>query len=136
MKTTYPFTVAFKIAREKTHTVEVVAWSCKGINSEDVWHWNVYAYVYNTHPLFSQPEFLQSNLPLHYGPTLEERHVITPVLGIKYDWQKEARTLKFGSDYSHYTDPEDHPSPIHGIPNNIEQDALELAEWLAARKES
>lgn len=133
MKSEYQFAVEFKIVQTATHFVEVKAWSSKELDGDNKWHWNVYAYVYETHPWFCNPDVLQSNLPLHYGSSLSQLVSIKPALGIRYDWEKETRTLKFGSDYNHCTDSEHHQSPLEGIPYYVERDALELAVWLEER---
>lgn len=133
MKTEYPFNVSFWIAKEPTHTVEVRAWCSKGTDGSESWNWNVYGHVFEAHAWFDKPEILKTNMPLHYGASLEQLKIIRPALGIQYDWQKEHKTYTFGSDYSHYTDTENHPSPFEGVPYYVKRDALELAEWLQER---
>jgi hypothetical protein len=130
MESKYRFSVSFWVAREKTHSVEVKSWASKGLHGEDVWHWNVYGHVFDNHPLFATPERLEG-MPLHWGATFDEFRTTSPAFGIKYDWQKENKAYTFGSDYSHYQDPEDWQSPLEGIPYLVEQDALDLAAWLA-----
>lgn len=136
MKNKYPITMSFWIDKQQTHSVEVKSWSCAGMREGEIqWHWNVYAYIYETHPWFDKPEVLQTNLPLHYGASCSDLTITKPALGFKYDWQKEHHTFKFGSDYNHYTDPENQQSPLEGIPYYVERDALELVEWLKDRAE-
>lgn len=114
------------VCREKKFTVEVVAW-----HSESGWHWNVYAYVFEGHDLFSRPEVLIGSAPLHGGCTLDKRTTSEPALGIRYDWQRKNTTIQIGSDYGHYGD-EAYANfgPEHGIPPAIVDDANELAAWL------
>lgn len=130
----YKFTVEFMISREQTHTVTIKAWSSDGMRQgETQWHWNVYGHVFETHPWFDKPEVLQTHMPLHYGASLSERRITEPALGLTRDWEKRYNTLVFGSDYNHYTDPENMQSPLEGIPYRVRTDALELAEWLKER---
>jgi len=120
-----PFTVEYWIKKDKTFTVSAKAWL-----SGDKWMWNVYAYIFDNHPLFLKPE-IAKGLPLNCGCTFDEITTSLPAEGIKYNWQKIKRKLVVGSDYAHiYDDHENHPSPVYGVPVNILADAKELAEAL------
>lgn len=129
MKCEHPFTVSFWIHKGSDCSVEVKAWARDGLDGEKLWHWNVYGHVFENHRMFATPEILQ-NMPLHWGASFDEFRTSRPAFGIKYDWQKENRAYTFGSDYSHYNDPESWPAPLDGIPWQVEKDAQELAEWL------
>lgn len=118
----------WNVYRGKTFTVQVRCWR---FPSEDKFTWNVYAYIYEKHPLFSQVEYAMDNLYFHAGATLEEMHTIAPALGIRYDWQRENRTLKLGSDYQHLHDNYFREcDPQYGIPYDIQRDAELLTEQL------
>ena len=120
-----PFTVEYWVKRDKTFTVSAKCW-----RNGDKWMWNVYAYIFDNHPLFSKPG-LAKVLPFNCGCTFDEIVTSEPSEGIKYDWQKTKRKLVVGSDYAHiHDDYENHPSPIHGVPGNILFDAKELVDAL------
>ncbi len=123
--TEFKATVEFKIATEKTFSVTVKAWQmCEG------WCWNVYANIFETHKLFNDVDEAL-NLPFHYGCTYDEIKTFAPAQGIRWDWQKETKTLVLGSDYMHLHDNhENHPSPFDMIPHNVLRDAKELVEAL------
>lgn len=117
-------TVEFWIAREKTYTVSAKAW-----HDGNRWNWNVYAYVFENHPLFDNNDALL-DLPLHCGCTFDQIRANQP-FEIKYDHQRVKTTKIVGSDYAHYGDDYDnHPSPFDEIPYYVERDAKELAAAL------
>jgi hypothetical protein len=112
----------------KSWGVQVVAWSRDG----DVWGWNVYALIYEQHPLHKDVD-AALNLHFHGGPTYDKRIVTSPAQGIRYDWQRESNTLKVGSDYRHSGDEYmAAANPKDGIPMNVQYDALQLARQLSA----
>lgn len=124
----YKRTYGWYIAKEKTFTVEVKAWD-KGYGDKKNWGWNVYAYVYDTHPLFSNNDALK-NLPLHCGCTFDQLSITQP-LELEYDFQKVNHCKKVGSDYMHlYDEDMERSNPEYGIPYNVLGDAKELVEAL------
>lgn len=130
------FTMEFYIAREKTFCVTVKGWNTTGFNGMDFenpvekFNWNVYASIYEGHPLFNGSESDFHSLPFHGGCTYDKIIKTSPSQGIKYDFEKETTTLKLGSDYAHLGDYENHQSPIDGIPYYIERDAKALSDAL------
>lgn len=101
--------------------VQVRAWP-----KSDGFGWNVYALIYDSHPLFNDVERAM-NLPFHNGATLDDRITQSPARGIRYDWQKTYQWLKVGSDYQHYQD--EHfceYDPAKGIPWEIKCDVMSL----------
>jgi len=63
--------------------------------------------------------------------TYDQVFTQAPAQGIKYDWQKEGKYYKFGSDYSHYMDEHfEEYSAEDGIPSEIVYDVQELYKWL------
>lgn len=127
MKPSYEWT----IHQSKTFSVTVRSW-----HRHDGFGWNVYANIYDTHPMFGNVEWAM-NLPLHGGCTLDQLITIAPSQGIKYDWQREQKTLKVGSDYQHYGDEYFmHFDPLQGIPSSILRDANELVQCLQETKEA
>lgn len=92
-------------------------------------NWNVYANIFDSHPLFGNVNAMLS-LPFHGGPTYEKLITTEPAQGIRYDFEKVAKTYKIGSDYAHYMDHyEDHPADA-GIPPSVLFDANELVREL------
>ena len=117
------------IKREKAFSVSAKAWLDEGR-----WNWNVYAYIFDSHPLFSKPG-LAKELPLHCGCTYDAMKSETPAEGIEYDWQKTKQTLVVGSDYNHiYDDYDHHPSGFDGVPSYVLSDANALVEALSTAK--
>lgn len=111
--------------------VQVRAWK-----KSDGFGWNVYALIYDSHPLFNDVERAM-NLPFHKGATLDERIRQVPARGIRYDWQKAYEWLKVGSDYQHYQD--EHfceYDPAQGMPWEIKSDAECLVRELLKVKET
>ena len=132
MKTEIKPTCEFYIAREGSFTVSAKAWWQKPTRGEEHktgWNWNVYAYVFDKHPMFKDDEKLK-DLPLHGGCTFDEL-VIQQPLEIKYDFQSIKTKKVVGSDYSHlYDDHNNHESPFDGIPCYVLRDAEELVKAL------
>ena len=92
--------------------------------------WNVYAHIFDTHRLFDKPETVM-NAPFHGGCNYEQKITFTPALGLRYDWQKEHTTYKFGCDYAHLYDSRfEEYDGKDGVPYEIQNDAKELVEWL------
>jgi hypothetical protein len=127
MKMNYDIKVEFKIKIAKEFSVVVIGW-----NRSDKWHWNVYANIFESHPLFSNINQAK-DLPFNCGCTFDKLITESPTRD-KADWhdfEKEYKTLKVGSDYAHlYDDYDNHPSALDGLPPFIERDALELVEAL------
>lgn len=125
-------------ADRETFCVSIKAWHRKGVIglSDDEWTWNIYAHIYESHPLFSDPEKALNTLQFHWGATYEKFITVQEARGNKYDWQKDGKTLKIGNDYAHYED--DYFMACHpkdGIPLTIQQDALCLVGQLIGMKE-
>jgi hypothetical protein len=116
--------VEWVIHRTRDFSVIVRGWK-----SGDEFKWNVYAYVFDTHPLFGKVEALMA-MPFHGGPTYDRFFNSSPAAGIKYEWQKEDKYYKIGSDYSHCYDNYENDSYEDGIPTMIRYDAQELAQHL------
>lgn len=131
------FTMEFYIAREKTFSVTVKGWNRIGFNGSDFenpveqFHWNVYASIYDGHPLFKAPQDAIESLPFHGGCTYDKLITTSKSLGNEYDKSEDCTILKLGSDYTHlHDDYDNHPSPLNGIPSNVEFDAKRLADAL------
>ena len=121
--------VEFKIESQKTFSVTVKAWQLM-----DKWSWNVYANIFENHSLFNDVN-KALELPFNGGCTYDEIKTHTPSRGIRYDWEKESKTLIVGSDYAHIHDNyENHPSPFDRIPFEVLRDAQELVEKLKEDK--
>ena len=119
--------VSFWVRKGEKFTVEVKCWK----RSATKWAWNVYAHVFEGHPLYANPNDLMSGAPLSGGCTFDQEKTTMPIGGPKYDSQKINRSITVGSDYKHIWDEDySHCGPESGIPRKIECDALELAEWL------
>lgn len=121
MKPSYEWT----IEKTRLFCVTVRAWS-----REDKFGWNVYANIFEEHPLFNNVEAAKC-LHFHGGCTYDQIITHAPAEGIKYDWQKEYKTLKVGSDYQHYMDEYfETCDPAYGIPSSVLYDAMQLVEQL------
>lgn len=112
------------VYQHKTFAVTVRHWMSGERNN-----WNVYANVFDNHPLFGKVDILM-RLHFHGGSTLDNLITIAPARGIQYDWQKETQTYKIGSDYQHYMDYYEDTGTEQGIPPSIHWDAKELAKEL------
>lgn len=116
--------VEFSIYRGKNFSVFIRAWK-----SGDEFKWNVYACIFEGHPLFGNVDAMMC-MPLHGGPTYDRVITQEPARGVEYDWQSVEKSYKIGSDYSHYQDNYENDSYDHGIPPMIRHDAEELAKHL------
>lgn len=110
-------------------TVEVVNYQDKPIsfNINDGGHrWNVYAYIYPTHPYFGK--FDGDNLfqdaaialPLHMGPSYLQWH-----LGL----DGKVKCIQVGSDYNHLHD--DYYTECEDAISCVMDDAVKLFDWLS-----
>jgi hypothetical protein len=120
----------WNVCQAKTFTVQIRAWFSDGTG----WHWNVYALIFDGHPLHKDVE-AALGLHFHWGVTLENRIVTTPAQGLRYDWQKVGDCLKLGSDYQHHGDNYEDSDPKDGIPTMIRHDAELLITELNERCE-
>lgn len=126
----YRTQTSFWIAREKDYSVEVKAW----VFAENEWAWNVYAHVFEGHPVYGDKDALMNQAPLHGGCTFDQEKVVQPIGGPTYDFQSIDKSMTVGSDYKHLGSPDlSQDDPKDGIPWIVENDAKELAEWLAAK---
>lgn len=114
----------------KTFSVQVRAW--RGYSDE--WKWNVYALIFDGHPLHQNVE-AALGLHFHGGVTYDKRIVTSPAQGVRYEFEKISDCLKVGGDYMHYGDYYEHADPKDGIPPNIYHDAQTLAQELLERAE-
>ena len=111
----------------KNFSVQLRAWY-----NHDHWGWNLYALIFDTHPLHQNVE-AALDLPFHYGATYNKRIVTSPAQGIRYNFDRVSDVLKVGNDYAHYQDDWAMTSdPKDGIPGRIQEDAIMLAETLSA----
>lgn len=124
-----PIAMEWTVALHKTFRVTAKAWSPNG-----EWRWNVYAHIYITHPLFSEPKKAME-LPLHGGCTFDALIKTEPTGGNKYDRCEISEVLTIGSGYMHCDDNFEHVSGFDGVPYQIEQDAKELSDALLAELE-
>ncbi len=106
------------IIRGKDFAVQIRAWNK---NSEE-WAWNIYALIFEAHPLFQKPEQTKQ-LHFHGGCTYDALFSSKPLEGIQYDWQREIQYIKVGSDYQHYMDHYENEDPKQGIPFSLQRDA-------------
>lgn len=111
--------VSWKLHKDRNFSVEVVCW-----HNGSAYCWNVYANIFDSHPLFKSTEGVES-LPMHYGVTHDQLMTVGFVEK-KYDWQKDASYRVVGSDYAHLYDNYEDCSPDDGIPGRILGDAREL----------
>lgn len=116
--------VEWVIYRDRNFSVLVRGWK-----SGDEFKWNVYANIFDTHPMFGNVDAMKC-LPLHGGPTYDRVITMEPAGGIMYEWQKQEKSYKIGSDYSHAWDNYENDSYEDGIPPMIRHDAEELAQHL------
>lgn len=120
--------VEWTVYQGKKFTVQVRAWK-----SSSDWHWNVYALIFDGHPLHRNVDAAMG-LHFHWGATYDKRIVTSPAQGIQYEWQKISDCLKVGSDYSHCDDHYEDADPKDGIPTMIQWDAAVLAQELLERE--
>lgn len=120
--------------------IEVVAWHRETPSyeymefDESGWRWNVYAYIYNKHPIYSDIDSIL-DLPFHGGVSYKERFQQEPMNGIQYDWQYAFDFIKVGSDYAHDGDTMFRFfAPTDGIPESIKFDVKCLVSALEKYK--
>lgn len=119
--------IEWKVKRHETFSVVAKGWTRDG-----KWNWNVYANIFENHPLFNQPSKAKE-LPLNCGCTYDEVRTAVPSEGIQYSWQRETKTLVVGSDYAHISDDYDnHPSGFDGVPYFVMRDCNDLVDALLA----
>lgn len=116
--------------QNKDFSITVRSWKRESV-VESEWHWNVYAHICETHPLFSDVDAAM-DLPFHGGCTYEQYVTYDPAQGIRYEWQKQVKSLKVGCDYSHYGDNFGNDDPVNGVPFIIQKDIEHLALSLMA----
>ena len=121
------------LLREEGFCIEIVHWTSPpypqlgtGAN-----HWNVYVYLFPTHPLLKTLHGSSSHdydrvdeLPFHRGCTWYEP---------SYDKDGKLKSVCAGSDYSHAGDEEF--SFQASIPSKVTEDALELYSYVKKLKE-
>lgn len=119
------------VVQKTDFVIQVKAW--KYGEMYDEWIWNIYVLIFDTHPLFKEEnrEAAKHSIPFHGGCTYDSFNTTGPLLGIEYDWQKEASYIKVGNDYNHYGDSFfTSCDPKDGIPWSIEKDISEIYEVL------
>lgn len=116
----------------KTFSVLVRAWySDSSVHFDGPWRWNVYAVIFEDHPLFSSPEKALEVLQFHGGANYDKRITTDEARGNQYNHQRSFVSLKIGCDYNHLHDEYFCQSnPKDGIPWAIQEDCLELANQL------
>lgn len=131
------FTMEFYIERGKDFCVIIKGWNRIGFNDGDLenpvekFNWNVYACIFESHPLFSDVERAMDVLPFSGGVTYDKLISTSPTGGNKYDKKEASSILKLGSDYGHsWDDYDSHQSPKDGVPSHIMNDANNLVEKL------
>jgi hypothetical protein len=122
----------WSIYQGKNFSVSIKNWTSQGLYGIKN-RWNVYAHVYDTHPLFGNVDALLC-LPFHRGATYDKLIITEPAQGLKYDFDKVCKVYKIGSDYAHCDDHYEDCGEADGIPPMIRHDAETLAgelfEWL------
>lgn len=115
------------VFQEKSFSVQVRGWGTEGN-----FKWNVYALIFDNHPLFNN---VDAALCLHFhgGPTYDKIITTDEAQGYQYNWQKQSKVLKIGSDYAHAYDCFEDDDPKGGIPFSVQWDAQKLAEELHER---
>ena len=105
-------------------SVEVKVWK-----SMDKFIWNVYAHIFEKHPIFEDNQAIY-DLPF-YGVSYDSESINQPLGGVRYDWQTVTKVKKVGCDYNHLGDNYlNRLDGSNGIPENIERDAKELFDFL------
>lgn len=99
-----------KIDRWRKQTTEACVEICHGyrdnptipgtdFQGQRINHWNIYAFIYPGHPLFSEIDLTDAwpdNIPMHGGCTYFKIH--------RDNGGKEILSLEIGCDYGHYQD--------------------------------
>jgi hypothetical protein len=125
--TNYTVTISFWIDRQQTYDVEVKAWFSEGMK---LWHWNIYARIYENHPLFNKPEILKEEWPINCDISYSYLITTTPAFGIIYNRERIHNIYKLGCDYDSYAVSNNSISPFEKIPDYVKRDAVELSNWL------
>ncbi len=134
--------IEYKIKQEKDFSVIVVGWNDLGLGDDfsihgsfvEKWHWNVYANIFQSHPLFDNRDKAM-DLPLHWGCTYDKIITTEPSKGVQNEYERVSKILKVGSDYAHCDDDRNLPSAFLGIPDYIKNDADRLVQALEAENE-
>jgi hypothetical protein len=127
LNTAYPAT-EWTVYQGKAFSVQVRAWRGQG---SEVWKWNVYALIFDGHPLHQNVD-AALGLHFHWGTSYDKRVVTSPARAGR-EWDKVSDCLKLGSDYGHHNDYYEECDPKDGIPPNIYHDAATLAQELLDR---
>lgn len=115
------------VAQCKQFAITVRCW--KFSPESDTWNWNVYANIYEAHPMFGNVEWA-TGLPLHWGATFD-KFITFEKADQKYGEEKPTKTLKVGCDYMHCDDHRfEHADPKDGIYWEIKSDIGELFDAL------
>jgi hypothetical protein len=116
-------------AQGKNFSVQIRAWRMDR-DEMPVHVWDVYALVFEGHPLFAKPSDVAA-LHFHGGPTYTAKVTYGPGREKPYDWEKTNSVLKVGCDYNHLHDWYFRESdPKDGIPGSIQEDADLLYQQL------
>ena len=114
------------IAQGNNFSIEVKVWEMSG----GIFIWNVYAYIFQKHPIFEDNQAINS-LPFHGGVSYDSESVNQPLGGVRYDFQAVTKVKKVGCDYNHLADNYFNSlDGSKGIPSDIERDAKELFDFL------
>ena len=114
--------------REREFGVEISVHEAMPLDGEGPWRWCVYAYVRKAHPhfkAFEGDDIFQDagqSMPFHWGCTYIEW---------TFDGDGSALCVKAGADYGHLHD--GWFTHQDQMPPEVQKDADELYEWLAAR---
>lgn len=93
------------------------------------WKWNVHLHVTEKHAMFNWSTTGFYALPFHGGISYD-RVINYGWHDQKYDWQRDQKVRKVGSDYAHEGDWYGEDSPMDGIPTRIYVDATDLIKYM------
>jgi hypothetical protein len=115
-------------------SVEVYSWK-----DGDEFRWNVYAYLFDTHPMFNNVKWAKM-LPFQRGCNYSKYITYEPATKREEQWEQTAKLQKLGCDYNHYGDYFECDDPKDGISSTVLRDAnllvKELQEIFDAHQES